>query len=144
MKKPEPKYRRILLKISGESLGGANGIGVCADAVHEMARQICEVRELGVQVVVVAGGGNIFRGLSAPEHGIERATGDYMGMLATVINALALRFNLDGKANGDATLEDVGKKFGVTRERIRQIQEAALKKLRKMIEKLDKPKSARA
>jgi len=57
---------------------------------------------------------------------------------------LALRFNLDGKANGDATLEDVGKKFGVTRERIRQIQEAALKKLRKMIEKLDKPKSARA
>ena len=95
MKKPEPKYRRILLKISGESLGGANGIGVCADAVHEMARQICEVRELGVQVVVVAGGGNIFRGLSAPEHGIERATGDYMGMLATVINALALQDALE-------------------------------------------------
>jgi len=76
MKKPQPKYRRILLKISGESLGGAGGIGICAEAIHEMACQICEVRQLGVQVVVVAGGGNIFRGLSAGQHGIERATGD--------------------------------------------------------------------
>ena len=95
MKKPQPKYRRILLKISGESLGGANGVGVCAEAIHEMARQICEVREMGVQVVVVTGGGNIFRGLSAGQHGIERATGDYMGMLATVINALALQDALE-------------------------------------------------
>ena len=95
MKKPQPKYRRILLKISGESLGGADGVGICAEAIHEMARQICEVRELGVQVVVVTGGGNIFRGLSAGRHGIERATGDYMGMLATVINALALQDALE-------------------------------------------------
>src|ERR1039458_549324 len=95
MKKPQPKYRRILLKISGEFLGGAGGIGICAEAIHEMARQICEVRELGVQVVVVTGGGNIFRGLSAGKHGIERATGDYMGMLATVINALALQDALE-------------------------------------------------
>ncbi|HKI26250.1 MAG TPA: UMP kinase [Candidatus Sulfotelmatobacter sp.] len=95
MKKPQPKYRRILLKISGESLGGADGVGICAEAIHEMARQICEVRELGVEVVVVTGGGNIFRGLSGGQHGIERATGDYMGMLATVINALALQDALE-------------------------------------------------
>src|ERR1035438_9167367 len=95
MKKPQPKYRRILLKISGEFLGGAGGIGICAEAIHEMARQICEVRELGVQVVVVTGGGNIFCGLSARKPGIERAPGDYMGMLATVINALALQDALE-------------------------------------------------
>ena len=95
MKKPQPKYRRILLKISGESLGGGGGLAICAEAVHEMARQICEVRALGVEVVVVVGGGNIFRGLSSGKHGIERATGDYMGMLATVINALALQDALE-------------------------------------------------
>src|SRR5580700_396244 len=89
------KYRRILLKLSGEALGGENGVGICPDAVHEMARQIAEVREMGVQVVVVAGGGNIYRGASGSERGIERATGDYMGMLATVINALALQDALE-------------------------------------------------
>jgi len=95
MKKPQPKYRRILLKISGESLGGTGGTGICAEAIHEMARQISEVREMGVQIVTVVGGGNIFRGLSAGRKGIERATGDYMGMLATVINALALQDALE-------------------------------------------------
>jgi len=94
MKQPQPKYRRILLKISGEALGGGDGIGVCAQAIQEMARQINEVRQLGVQVVVVTGGGNIFRG-AAGQHGIERATGDYMGMLATVINSLALQDALE-------------------------------------------------
>jgi uridylate kinase len=89
------KYRRILLKLSGEALGGENGVGICPDAVHEMARQIAEVREMGVQVVVVAGGGNIYRGASGGERGIERATGDYMGMLATVINSLALQDALE-------------------------------------------------
>jgi len=89
------KYGRILLKLSGEALGGDNGVGICPAAVHEMARQIAEVREMGVQVVVVAGGGNIFRGASSGERGIERATGDYMGMLATVINALALQDALE-------------------------------------------------
>ncbi len=96
MKTPKhPKYGRILLKLSGEALGGEAGIGICAKAVADMAEQIREVRELGVQVVVVVGGGNIFRGLSGSEHGIERATGDYMGMLATVINALALQDALE-------------------------------------------------
>ena len=91
----KPKYSRILLKLSGEALGGENGVGICSQAVRHMAEQIREVRELGVQVVVVVGGGNIFRGVSGSEHGIERATGDYMGMLATIINALALQDALE-------------------------------------------------
>lgn len=93
--KPQPKYGRILLKLSGEALGGQSGIGISPEAIQDMAQQIREVRELGVQVVVVVGGGNIFRGLPGSERGIERATGDYMGMLATVINALALQDALE-------------------------------------------------
>jgi uridylate kinase len=94
-KRSQPKYRRILLKLSGEALGGAQGVSICPEAVQDMAKQIREVRDLGVQVVVVVGGGNIFRGLSGSERGIERATGDYMGMLATVINSLALQDALE-------------------------------------------------
>lgn len=94
-KSNKPKYSRVLLKLSGEALGGETGVGICPEAVQSMAEQIREVRDLGVQVVVVVGGGNIFRGLSGSERGIERATGDYMGMLATVINALALQDALE-------------------------------------------------
>src|SRR5437660_12136025 len=94
-KSEQPKYNRILLKLSGEALGGQSGIGISPEAVQDMAQQIREVRDLGVEVVVVVGGGNIFRGLSGSERGIERATGDYMGMLATIINALALQDALD-------------------------------------------------
>ncbi len=90
-----PKYSRILLKLSGEALGGPTGLNICPQAVAGMAEQIREVRNLGVQVVVVVGGGNIFRGLSGSKRGIERATGDYMGMLATVINGLALQDALE-------------------------------------------------
>jgi len=90
-----PKYGRVLLKLSGEALGGESGVGISPEAVQNMARQIAEVRELGVQVVLVVGGGNIFRGLRGSERGIERATGDYMGMLATIINALALQDALE-------------------------------------------------
>jgi uridylate kinase len=89
------KYGRILLKLSGEAIGGESGIGISPEAIQDMAQQIREVRDLGVQVVVVVGGGNIFRGLPGSERGIERATGDYMGMLATVINALALQDALE-------------------------------------------------
>src|SRR5580658_6320606 len=91
----KPKFSRVLLKLSGESLGDGKGMGISPEAVHHMAKQVCEVRELGVQTVVVVGGGNIFRGLQGSEGGIERATGDYMGMLATVINALALQDALE-------------------------------------------------
>jgi len=76
-------------------MGGREGVGINAEAVQSMAEQICEVRNLGVQVVVVVGGGNIFRGLSGSKRGIERATGDYMGMLATIINSLALQDALE-------------------------------------------------
>jgi len=99
MKKPavasKPRYRRILLKLSGEALGGVEGQGINPEAVHDMACQVAEVQQLGVEVVIVVGGGNIFRGLQGSEKGIERATGDYMGMLATVINALALQDALE-------------------------------------------------
>ncbi len=95
MKRPRrPKYRRVLLKLSGEALGGEAGLGICTEGLRNMAQQIREVRELGVQVVVV-GGGNIFRGVRGSQEGIERATGDYMGMLGTVINALALQDALE-------------------------------------------------
>jgi uridylate kinase len=90
-----PRYRRILLKLSGEALGGDEAAGICPEAVHDMARQVKEVHDLKVEVVIVVGGGNIFRGLAGSERGIERATGDYMGMLATVINALALQDALE-------------------------------------------------
>lgn len=93
--KAEPKYQRILLKLSGEALGGKSGFGIDPDSVGDMARQIREVRDLGVEVVIVIGGGNIFRGTIGSERGIERATADYMGMLATVINALALQDALE-------------------------------------------------
>ncbi|MGO8696917.1 MAG: UMP kinase [Limisphaerales bacterium] len=90
------KYRRILVKVSGEALGGPDGVGISPEAIDEIARQIAEVRKMGVQVVIVTGGGNIYRGASSKgEKCIERATGDYMGMLATVINALALQDALE-------------------------------------------------
>jgi uridylate kinase len=96
MKRPrQPKYTRVLLKLSGEALGGGSGASISPEAVHNMAEQIREVRDLGVQMVIVIGGGNIFRGLPGSERGIERATGDYMGMLATIINSLALQDALE-------------------------------------------------
>jgi len=92
---PKPKFKRVLLKLSGEALGGEAGAGISPEVVLDMAQQIAEIHALGVQLVIVVGGGNIFRGLSGSERGIERATGDYMGMLATVINALALQDALE-------------------------------------------------
>lgn len=91
----KPKYKRILLKLSGEALGGDAGQGICPETVASMARQIGALRDLGVQVVIVVGGGNIFRGLEGEGAGIDRATGDYMGMLATVMNALAMQNALE-------------------------------------------------
>ena len=94
---PQPKYRRILLKLSGEALGTEGGYGINAEALAQIATQLKEVRDLGVEVVIVIGGGNIFRGLQGSQKGIERVTGDYMGMLATVINALAVQDILERK-----------------------------------------------
>jgi uridylate kinase len=86
-----PAYRRVLLKLSGEALMGSQPFGLDEQVVSRIARQLAEVHGLGVELAVVVGGGNIIRGLAASHRGIERVTGDYMGMLATVINALALQ-----------------------------------------------------
>jgi len=84
-------YRRVLLKISGEALAGKQGYGIDPETIGGIAEEIREVIDMGVQLAVVIGGGNIFRGIAASAGGMDRATDDYMGMLATVINALALQ-----------------------------------------------------
>jgi len=89
------KYKRILLKLSGESLMGQQRYGIEADMLQHYAYQIKELHELGVEIAVVIGGGNIFRGIQSNGAGIESVTGDYMGMLATVINGLALQSALE-------------------------------------------------
>ncbi len=89
---PQPRWQRVLLKLSGESFAGSAGFGIDGDVVGDLARQIVEVRrDLGVDVAVVVGGGNIWRGMTGAGAGMDRAQADYMGMLATVINALALQ-----------------------------------------------------
>jgi uridylate kinase len=90
-----PKYKRILLKLSGESLMGDKSFGLDPKVISQYAEDIKEITELGVQVAVVIGGGNIYRGMNEAETGIERAHGDYMGMLATVINGMALQAGLE-------------------------------------------------
>ncbi|TNE62131.1 MAG: UMP kinase [Bacteroidetes bacterium] len=91
------KYKRILLKLSGESLMGRQRYGIEADMLQHYAYQIQELHDLGVEVAVVIGGGNIFRGIQSEGSGIEPVTGDYMGMLATVINGLALQSALESR-----------------------------------------------
>ena len=93
----EPKYKRILLKLSGEALMGDQGFGINPETLQYVAEEIRSVQELGVQVAVVVGGGNIFRGIAASSYGMDRAGADHMGMLATVINSLALQGALEGK-----------------------------------------------
>jgi uridylate kinase len=89
------KYRRILLKMSGEALAGERGFGIEAQRLRYYAEEIRSVAQLGVQVAVVIGGGNLFRGIEGSEQGLDRVQADYMGMLATVINALALQNALE-------------------------------------------------
>jgi uridylate kinase len=91
----EPKYKRILLKISGESFSGAQGFGLDPESIKNIAEDIKEVHDLGVEIGVVVGGGNFFRGRESKTLGIDRVTADYMGMLATTINALALQDALE-------------------------------------------------
>ena len=92
-----PKYRRILLKISGEMLAGEQGYGIQPEILDNLASEILDVRSMNVEVALVIGGGNIFRGLAASASGMERASADYMGMLATLLNALALQNALEAK-----------------------------------------------
>ena len=90
-------YKRILLKLSGETLMGSKSYGIDPDKLHYYAQEIKKITDIGVEVAIVIGGGNIFRGLQAGDSGIERVTGDYMGMLATCINGLALQSGLENQ-----------------------------------------------
>jgi uridylate kinase len=91
----KPRYSRVVLKISGEALAGSQGFGLQHDMLVSVAAQVAEIRDMGVEVSLVVGGGNIWRGIAGSAQGMDRATADYMGMLATVMNALALQDALE-------------------------------------------------
>ncbi len=97
MSRQRVKYQRILLKLSGEALTNDGGFGIDPDILVSIAKQVKEVRELNVEVAIIVGGGNFFRGLAASAKGMDRATADYIGMLATVMNSLALQDALERK-----------------------------------------------
>jgi len=112
----KPKYSRILLKLSGEALMGEDSYGINRDVIERIVAEIGEVVRLGVQVAVVIGGGNIFRGVAPAAAGMDRATADYMGMLATVMNALALqdamrRAGLIARVQSALTIEQVAEPY---------------------------------
>ena len=114
--KLEPKYKRILLKLSGESLMGEDAFGINRQTLASIVEDIKEVLELGVQVGIVVGGGNIFRGVALGATGMDRATGDYMGMLATVMNAMALQDALrnagvEARVQSALTIEQVAERY---------------------------------
>ena len=114
--KREPKYKRILLKLSGESLMGEDAFGINRQTLASVVEDIKEVLELGVQVGIVVGGGNICRGVALGATGMDRATGDYMGMLATVMNAMALQDALrnagvEARVQSALTIEQVAERY---------------------------------
>ncbi len=122
----KPVYKRILLKLSGEALMGEQGLGIDPKVVDRLAREIKSVVDLGVQVGIVIGGGNIFRGLSASARGMDRVQADYMGMLATVINALALqdyleRHNVYTRVQSAIKMEELAEPF-IRRRAIRHLE----------------------
>jgi uridylate kinase len=122
----QPKYKRILLKLSGEALMGGRRTGIDADVLATIADEIGEVRQMGVQIVIVIGGGNIFRGVTAATEGIDRVAGDHMGMLATVINAIALqdaleRRNVPTRVTTAITMAEVAEPF-IRRRAMRHLE----------------------
>ncbi|MCH7927861.1 MAG: UMP kinase [Candidatus Dadabacteria bacterium] len=94
---PQPKYQKILLKLSGEALQGKEELGISVDSLKAISKEIVEIHNLGVEIAIVMGGGNIFRGIAGAAIGMDRSAADYMGMLATVINSLALQDSLEGE-----------------------------------------------
>lgn len=123
----QPAFHRVLLKLSGEALMGGNGrLGIDPSTVDEISKQVSEIAHMGVQVALVIGGGNIFRGLSASTRGMDRVTADYMGMLATVINALALqdyleRYNLQTRVMTAIKMEELAEPF-IRRRAVRHLE----------------------
>ena len=114
-----PKYKRVLLKLSGESLMGERNFGIDPKMLEQYAKEIKLITDIGVQVAIVIGGGNIYRGMNEAETGIERAQGDYMGMLATVINGMALQAALE-KAGVNTRLQSAIKMEQVSEPYIRR------------------------
>ncbi len=126
MAKSGAKYKRVLLKMSGEALLGDRKFGISPDYVRYIAEEIRKVHEMGIEVAIVIGGGNFMRGAAVAEHGIERATADYMGMLAMVINALALQSALEAKGvatrvQSALTIQDVAEPY-IRRKAIRHLE----------------------
>ncbi|MDR3217769.1 MAG: UMP kinase [Dysgonamonadaceae bacterium] len=124
------KYKRILLKLSGESLAGTKGYGIDENRLNDYAVQIKEIAEMGIQIAIVIGGGNIFRGLSGAAKGFDRVKGDQMGMLATVINSLALASTLQqigvkAKVFTATRMEPVGR-FYSKEEAIETLEQGAI------------------
>ncbi|NPV00346.1 MAG: UMP kinase [Brevinematales bacterium] len=125
-------YNRVLVKVSGEVFGGGRH-GLDYDAVTKVAYQISQAKELGVEIGVVVGGGNIIRGIDAQTHGVERATADYMGMLATVINALALQSMLEQKFGYDVRTQTAVPVHAVAEDFIQRVAIGHLEKKRIVI-----------
>ncbi len=122
----ELKYRRILLKISGEALAGDQGYGISTDVVHYIAEEVREIHLLGVRIGMVIGGGNIFRGVEASAQGMDRSSADYMGMLATVINGLALqdameKLEVDTRVQTAIEMREVAEPF-IRRRALRHLE----------------------
>src|SRR5437870_1806027 len=125
-----PKYKRILLKLSGEALMGGRRTGIDPETLAGIADEIVAVQKAGVQIAVVIGGGNIFRGVTAATEGIDRVAGDHMGMLATVINALALQDALERRGahtrvNSAITMAEVAEPF-IRRRAIRHLEKGRI------------------
>ena len=121
-----PAYRRVLLKLSGEALMGEQEYGTDPERVQAIARDVAEVHRRGVEIAIVVGGGNIYRGLAAAARGMDRATGDYMGMLATVLNALALqdaleREDVPTRVQSAITISEVAEPY-IRRRAIRHLE----------------------
>ncbi len=126
----EPRYQRILLKLSGEALMGGRRTGIDAETLANIADEVVDVQRLGVQIAIVIGGGNIFRGVTAATEGIDRVAGDHMGMLATVINALALQDALERRGaytrvTSAITMAEVAEPF-IRRRAIRHLEKGRI------------------
>ncbi len=127
---PTPAYSRILLKLSGEALMGARDYGTDPDRVRSIACEVAAVHGRGVEIAIVVGGGNIYRGLAAAARGMDRATGDYMGMLATVLNALALQDALEKegvatRVQSAITISEVAEPY-IRRRAIRHLEKGRI------------------
>ncbi|MCR8642159.1 UMP kinase [Paenibacillus sp. N1-5-1-14] len=122
----QPVFKRIILKLSGEALAGNQGFGIESEVISSIADQVKEVVDLGVEVAIVVGGGNIWRGIAGSEKGIDRATADYMGMLATVMNSLAMQDALENigvptRVQSSITMQQVAEPY-IRRRAMRHLE----------------------